>query len=64
VKYSVAAAYFDLYKFLHFYDLLDAEIETEKKQLTVIESLHRNGIVLKSDAEDFSKIVTIRTESF
>lgn len=49
VKYSVAAAYFDLYKFLHFYDLLDAEIETEKKQLTVIESLHRNGIVLKSD---------------
>ncbi|UCA60354.1 TolC family protein [Chryseobacterium rhizoplanae] len=49
VKYSVAAAYLDLYKFLHFYDLLDAEIETEKKQLTVIESLHRNGIVLKSD---------------
>ncbi|BAP31334.1 outer membrane efflux protein [Chryseobacterium sp. StRB126] len=49
VKYNVAAAYFDLYKFLHFYDLLDAEIETEKKQLTLIESLHRNGIVLKSD---------------
>ncbi|MGE8552501.1 MAG: TolC family protein [Chryseobacterium jejuense] len=49
VKYSLAAAYFDLYKFLHFYDFLDAEIETEKKQLSLIESLHKNGTVLKSD---------------
>jgi len=49
VKYNVAAAYFDLYKFLHFHDFLDVEIETEKKQLALIESLHKNGIVLKSD---------------
>lgn len=49
VKYNVAMAYFDLYKLLHFYDFLDAEIETEKKQLSLIESLHKNGIVLKSD---------------
>ncbi|SHK70483.1 TolC family protein [Epilithonimonas mollis] len=49
VKYNVAVAYFDLYKFLHFYDFLDAEIEAEKKQLRLIESLHKNGTVLKSD---------------
>ncbi|MGJ1408303.1 TolC family protein [Sphingobacterium thalpophilum] len=49
VKYHVAVAYFDLYKFLHFYDFLDAETEAEKKQLTLIESLHKNGTVLKSD---------------
>ncbi|WP_270090776.1 TolC family protein [Sphingobacterium sp. SYP-B4668] len=49
VKYNVAVAYFDLYKFRHFYDFLDAEIEAEKKQLTRIESLHKNGTVLKSD---------------
>lgn len=49
VKYNVAVAYFDLYKFLHFHDFLDAEIETEKKQLSLIESLHKNGTVLKSD---------------
>ena len=49
VKYNVAVAYFDLYKFLHFRDFLDAEIAAEKKQLSIIESLHKNGIVLKSD---------------
>jgi outer membrane protein TolC len=49
IKYNVAVAYFDLYKFLHFHDFLDAEIESEKKQLTLVESLHRNGTVLKSD---------------
>lgn len=49
VKYHVAVAYFNLYKFLHFHDFLDAEIETEKKQLLLIESLHKNGTVLKSD---------------
>lgn len=49
VKYNVAVAYFDLYKFLHFYDFLNAEIEAEKKQLKLIESLHKNGTVLKSD---------------
>ncbi|WP_346984625.1 TolC family protein [Chryseobacterium sp. POE27] len=49
VKYNVAVAYFDLYKFLHFYDFLHAEIEAEKKQLRLIESLHKNGTVLKSD---------------
>lgn len=49
VKYNVAAAYFDLYKFLHFQDFLAAEIEAEKKQLTLVASLHKNGTVLKSD---------------
>jgi len=49
VKLGVAVAYFDLYKFLHFYDFLDAEIEAEKKQKRLIESLHNNGTVLKSD---------------
>jgi len=49
VKYNVAVAYFDLYKFLHFHDFLDAEIEAEKKQLELVESLHKNGTVLKSD---------------
>ncbi|WP_294349463.1 TolC family protein [uncultured Sphingobacterium sp.] len=49
VKYDVAVAYFDLYKFLHFHDFLDAEIEAEQKQMRLIESLHTNGTVLKSD---------------
>jgi outer membrane protein TolC len=49
VKYNVAAAYFYLYKFLHFHDFLDAEINAEKKQLALVESLHKNGTVLKSD---------------
>ena len=49
VKYNVAVAYFDLYKFLHFHDFLNAEIEAEKKQLALVESLHKNGTVLKSD---------------
>ena len=49
VKYDVAIAYFDLYKFLHFYDFLNAETEAEKKQLRLIGSLHKNGTVLKSD---------------
>ncbi|MFC1226541.1 TolC family protein [Pedobacter sp. BG31] len=49
VKYRVAVAYFDLYKFLHFYHFLHAEIEAEQKQLRWIESLHKNGTVLKSD---------------
>lgn len=49
VKYIVAVAYFDLYKFLNFRDFLDAEISAEKKQLSFIESLHKNGVVLKSD---------------
>ncbi len=49
VKYNVAVAYFDLYKFLHFHDFLGAEIEAEKKQLMRVESLYKNGTVLKSD---------------
>lgn len=49
VKYNVAVAYFDLYKFLNFRDFMNAEIAAEKKQLSLIESLQKNGIVLKSD---------------
>ncbi|WP_205529514.1 TolC family protein [Taibaiella koreensis] len=49
VKFNVAVAYFDLYKYLHFRDFLAAEMATEQKQLSLIESLHKNGIVLKSD---------------
>ncbi|MEY8760631.1 TolC family protein [Chryseobacterium tongliaoense] len=49
VKYSIAVAYFDLSKFLNFRDFLSAEIAAENKQLSLIESLHQNGVVLKSD---------------
>lgn len=49
VKYKLAVAYFDLYQFMHFYDFLEAEIEAEKKQGRLIESLYKNGMVLKSD---------------
>lgn len=49
VKYTIAVAYYDLYKFLQFRDFISAEIATEKKQLTTIENLHKNGVVLKSD---------------
>ncbi|NLU91414.1 TolC family protein [Chitinophaga sp. Ak27] len=49
IKYNVADAYLGLYKFLNFRDFLAAEIAAEKKQLLLIESLHKNGIVLKSD---------------
>ncbi|CAH0211992.1 TolC family protein [Chryseobacterium sp. Bi04] len=49
VKYAIAVAYYDLSKFLQFRDLLSSEMINEKKQLSKIESLHRNGIVLKSD---------------
>jgi len=49
VKYNIAVEYFDLYKFLYFRDFLFAEIAAENKQLSLIESLHQNGIVLKSD---------------
>ncbi len=49
VKFSAAVLYFDLYKFLQFRDFVSAEISAEKKQLTLIENLNKNGIVLKSD---------------
>lgn len=49
VKYMIAASYYDLYKFQEFESLISTEISTEKKQLSTIESLNRNGIVLKSD---------------
>ena len=49
IKYAIAIAYYDLYKFLQFQDFISAEITTEKKQLQTIETLNRNGIVLKSD---------------
>lgn len=48
-KYSTAAAYFDLYKALHFHDFLTAEIQTQSRQASLIESLYKNGTVLKSD---------------
>lgn len=49
LKYAIATAYYDLYKFLQFQDFISAEIATGKKQLLTIETLNRNGIVLKSD---------------
>lgn len=49
VKYNVAVAYFDMYKYLHFHDFLTSEIAAEKKQLLRIESLHKNGVVLRID---------------
>jgi outer membrane protein len=49
VKYVIATVYYDLYKHLQFQDFISAEIATEKKQLTSIQNLHKNGVVLKSD---------------
>jgi len=49
VKYNIAVEYFDLYKFLYFHDFLNAEIAAENKQLSLIQSLYENGVVLKSD---------------
>lgn len=49
IKYAIAIAYYDLYKFHQFQDFISAEIITEKKQLQTIETLNRNGVVLKSD---------------
>lgn len=49
VKYNTAVAYYALYKLLHFRDFLDSEIVSEKKQLSQIKSLFKNGVVLKSD---------------
>lgn len=49
VKYMIASSYYDLYKFQEFELFISTEIATEKKQLTTIENLNRNGIVLKSD---------------
>lgn len=49
VKYTIAVVYCDLYKFLQFRDFISAEITAQKKQLKLIEDLHKNGIVLKSD---------------
>lgn len=49
IKYAIAIAYYDLYKFLQFQNFISTEITTEKKQLQTIEALNRNGLVLKSD---------------
>ncbi len=49
IKYAAAAAYYDLYKFLQFKNFILAEIMAEKKQLSTIQNLHKNGVVLKSD---------------
>ncbi|SFW74359.1 Outer membrane protein TolC [Sinomicrobium oceani] len=49
IKYTIAVAYFGLFKLLKFRDFICTEIDAEKKQLSLIESLYNNGIVLKSD---------------
>jgi outer membrane protein len=49
VKYNISVAYCDLFKFLQFKDFIYAEIASEKKQLTLIENLNKNGVVMKSD---------------
>ncbi|MGH1516947.1 TolC family protein [Chryseobacterium sp. JK1] len=49
IKYSAAVAYYDLYKFLQFREFISAEISTQKKQLSLIENLFKNGVVMKSD---------------
>lgn len=49
VKYMIAASYYDLYKFQEFESFISSEISSEKKQLSTIENLNKNGIVLKSD---------------
>ena len=49
VKCNIAVAYYDLYKFLKFREFISVEISTEKKQLSLIENLYKNGVVMKSD---------------
>lgn len=49
IRYAAAVIYYDLYKFEQFKQFTESEIETEKKQLATVESLFKNGIVLKSD---------------
>lgn len=49
LKYITAAAYYELYKFMKFKEFISAEISAEQRQLSTIEHLYKNGIVLKSD---------------
>ncbi|MFZ4928437.1 TolC family protein [Chryseobacterium sp. Mn2064] len=49
IKYSAAVAYYDLYKFLQFREFISVEISTQRKQLSLIENLFKNGVVMKSD---------------
>lgn len=49
VKYNVAVTYFDLYKFCISMIFFMLRLKQKKKQLRLIESLHKNGTVLKSD---------------
>lgn len=49
LKYITAVAYYELYKFMKFKEFISAEISAEQRQLSTIEHLYKNGIVLKSD---------------
>ncbi|SDG25883.1 TolC family protein [Epilithonimonas hungarica] len=49
IRYAAAVAYYDLHKFIQFLRFTTSEIVTEKKQMATIESLFKNGTVLKSD---------------
>lgn len=49
IKFAIALVYYELYKYLQYHDFLQKEITTEEQQLTSIQSLHKNGVVLKSD---------------
>lgn len=49
IKFAIAMVYYELYKYLRYHEFLQTEIKTEKQQLSSIQSLHKNGVVLKSD---------------
>jgi len=49
IKYLAAIAYYELYKLMEFNNFIASEITAERRQLTIIENLYKNGIVLKSD---------------
>jgi outer membrane protein TolC len=49
IHYKTASLYLELQKTLIFRDLIQKDIEDQKTQLKEIQSLYRNGVVLKSD---------------
>lgn len=49
IHYKTAALYLDLQKTLIFRDLIKKDIEDQKVQLKEIQTLYKNGVVLKSD---------------
>ncbi|WP_126650330.1 TolC family protein [Chryseobacterium aureum] len=49
IHYQTAALYLELHKTLIFRELIKRDVEDQKTQLKEIQSLYKNGVVLKSD---------------